>query len=127
MRRLFAFTLILLLTACTAATTQYREEKNPGYNANLAKLAGLNEPQLIAAMGRSPDKDYPLDPGTRILQWRNGVPPDATPPQYVSMGGTWTPAYDPKAAKSRPGCIIEWTVVGGVALTYSTRGADCSA
>lgn len=126
MRRLSALALILLLTACTSATKRDVEEKDSGFNANLAKLAGRSEPQLIAAMGRAPDSVYQADPQTRILKWRNGVPAAATPPQYTSMGGTWVPAEDPKAARTRPGCVIDWTVVGGVALTYQSRGANCA-
>lgn len=130
MRRLFALTSILLLAACASNSltgTNDQGSHTAGSIPALSKLAGLTEPQLIAGMGRAPDSVYQADPQTRILKWRNGVPPEATPAKYVSMGGTWVSTEDAKAAQTRPGCVIEWNVVNNVALTYQSHGAGCPA
>jgi hypothetical protein len=130
MRRLFTLTSILLVAACASNNTTGLNDQGShltGSVPSLSKLAGLTEAQLIAGMGRAPDSIYQADPQTRILKWRNGVPPETTPTKYVSMGGTWVSTEDAKAAAARPGCVIEWTVVNNVALTYQSRGAGCAA
>ncbi len=133
MRRLLALTPIFLLAACLSNSltgppltgTNDQGSHTSGSVASLSALAGSTQSQLIAGMGRAPDGIYPADPATRILKWRNGTPPEAGSSQYVSMGGTWVSTEDAKAGTARPGCVIEWTVVNNVALTYQTHGANC--
>lgn len=133
MRHLFALTPIFLLAACLSNSltgppltgTNDQGSHTSGSVASLSALAGSTQPQLIAGMGRAPDSIYQADPATRILKWRNGTPETGLS-QYVSMGGTWVSTEDAKARAARPGCVIEWTVVNNVALTYQSHGANCA-
>ena len=127
MRRLFALTSILLLAACSKPLLGTNDQGShlAGSVPALSKLAGRTESQLIAGMGRAPDSTYQADSQTRILKWRDGTPPETTPTKYVSMGGTWVSTEDAKAVAAHPGCVIEWTVVNNVALTYQSHGANC--
>ena len=129
MPRLFLALLALLPIA--GCSTQ--AEREAIFDSHLREMAGATEAGLLNSMGRIPDNTYQLEDGTRILQWRwdtSYIDPGMAP-LYMRWGGWgwgrggWVPMGGFPPTLVRQNCIVEWTLVGGVARSYRWQGAGC--
>jgi hypothetical protein len=123
MTRRFALFAALVLTvgACASPRT------DP--SAKLAPLVGVNEVQLVAGMGRTPDLTEQPAPGVSLLQWRwqrsFTVPYSVLAYQYG--GGSVQPLALTGTGIAHEQCFVEWTVEQGTARRYRLVGDACSA
>jgi len=116
MRRLLASLLLLPLLSCDHTDDRSYAQ----LDTRLRGMTGASERQLLAAMGRIPDRSYLLGEQVKILQWR------------------WDAAYaDPACTARRPmrgtsptlareDCVVEWTVSKGTSQTYTWQGYGCA-
>jgi len=117
--RIAAFSLALVLAACTSPPEAAYDKLKP--------MIGSSEAALVAGMGRAPDATVQqAEAGVRLLQWRrdgNYAVPNALL-LYQYSGGTTRPiANSPFGIVG--GCVAEWTVTNGVATGYRWTGFDC--
>lgn len=116
MRRVGAlFILSLAIVACG---------DEAGFDRTLKAMEGSSEAQLTTAMRRPPDSSVESQPGVKVLQWRR----DATV-RYSGSGGSGMVVggafyYLPgsPARTEREQCLVEWTVVRGVASKFRWEG-----
>jgi len=117
MCRVLVSLLLFSLVACSIAIDQTDDTTFAQLDARLRKMAGLNERQLLGAMGRMPDSSYQVgDDQTRVLQWSWDTP-SCSPRRGISR-------YSPSPVREGL-CIIEWTVSNGTSQTYHWQGYGC--
>jgi hypothetical protein len=113
--------LVLAASACASPRTDQ--------SAKLAPLVGVNEAQLVAGMGRTPDLTEQPAPGISLLQWRwqrsFTVPYNVLPYQYG--GGSVQPLALTGTGIAHEQCFVEWTVEQGTARRYRLVGDACPA
>jgi hypothetical protein len=124
-----------ILALATLAGCETRKEREAAFDSQLRAMSGASEAGLLGSMGRIPDNTYQLEDGTRILQWKwdtSYIDP-GMPPMYQRFGGwgwgwgggLWIPLGGIPPTLVRQGCIVEWTMVGGLARGYRWQGAGC--
>ena len=122
--------LALFLVGCST-----QAEREAAFDNQLREMTGAPEAGLLKSMGRIPDNSYQLEDGTKILQWRwdtSYIVP-GSPPLYPRWGGGgwgwrggwWAPMGGFPPMLVRQGCMVEWTMVSGVARGYRWQGAGC--
>lgn len=122
--------LLTLLPGC-----ETRAEREAAFDSQLRAMAGAPEAGLLNSMGRIPDSSYQLEDGSKILQWKwdtSYIDP-GMPPLYQRFGGwgwgwgggLWIPMGGFPPTLVRQGCIVEWTMVSGLAQGYRWQGAGC--
>jgi len=123
MVRRFILFAILALTGGACASPRN------DLSAKLAPLVGVNEAQLVAGMGRTPDLNEQTAPGVSVLQWRwqrsFTVPYNVLPYQYG--GGAVRPLALTGTGIAHEECFAEWTVERGIATRYRWVGDACPA
>jgi len=110
---------LLLFAACG--------QTNEQFDMRLRDMARTDERGLLGSMGRIPDNSYQLDDSTKVLQWRwdtSYISP-GMPPMYRRIGGFWMPMGGIGPTLVREGCIVEWTLSGGLAQSYRWQGKGC--
>jgi len=110
---------LLLFAACG--------QTNEQFDMRLRDMARTDERGLLGSMGRIPDNSYQLDDSTKVLQWRwdtSYISP-GMPPMYRRIGGFWMPMGGIGPTLVREGCIVEWTLSGGLAQSYRWQGNGC--
>jgi hypothetical protein len=119
MRRFLA-SLLLLLPLLSCAETDDRTYAQ--LDTRLRGMAGGSERQLLAAMGRIPDRSYTTADQVKVLQWRWDAAydsPACTPRRAMMRGG-----YGPDVAHED--CVVEWTVSQGTSQRYTWQGRGCA-
>ena len=111
--------LPLLLLLAVVACGDYR------FDRTLKALEGASEGQLITGMGaRPPDHVVTLQSDAKVLQWRRNenVYNSGTPGQVmvVSNVSYYLPGARPTVDNEL--CIVNWTVVNGIATQYHWQG-----
>ena len=82
-------------------------------------MTGVDERQLLGAMGRIPDNSYRIGDQTKVLQWW----------WWDTSHGS--PSCSPRRGNSRysytlrDGCRVEWTVSKGTSQRYHWEGYGC--
>ena len=122
---------LIVFCALSLAGCASPAERDALFDNRLRMMAGASETGLLGGMGRIPDNAYHLEDGTTILQWRwdtSFIDP-GTPPMYWGgwgRGGGWgMPMGGFPPTLVREGCIVEWTMVRGLAQGYRWQGTGC--
>ena len=101
--RQYALLAALLVGACAGSDA---------LDARMKPMVGVNEPALLAAMGRTPDANTEPAPGVKVLQWRwqrTYAIPDRML-GYTYAGGSIKPIPHTPEGMVRDECLAEWTV-----------------
>jgi hypothetical protein len=122
MARVLVSLLLFSLLACSVERTEdlSDEQLETTYarlDARLHGMTGVNERQLLGAMGRMPDTSYPgANEETRVLQWWWDTP-SCSPKRVID-------AYSLRPVRESF-CTVEWTMSQGVSQTYHWEGFGC--
>lgn len=116
MRKLGALLLLSLVIAACG--------NEAGFDRTLKVMEGSSEAQLISAMRRPPDSSVDSQPGVKILQWRRDatVSYSASSGSSMVVGGTFYYLPGAPARTEREQCLVEWTIVRGIATKYRSEG-----